>query len=80
MTYLVKIKKHTAMLTLCAGMSLVPLAASGQTTPTPGTTAVEQREEHHDYGWIGLLGLIGLAGLLRRKQTVDVVARPSTIR
>jgi LPXTG-motif cell wall-anchored protein len=79
MKYLVTIKKHTAMLTLCLGISLVPLAASGQ-TPTPGTGAVEQREEPHNYGWIGLLGLIGLAGLLRRRQKVDMVARSSTIR
>jgi hypothetical protein len=66
------------MLTLCAGIPLAPLAASAQTTtPSPGTTTIEQREVHHNYGWVGLLGLIGLAGLLRRRHTIDTVRRPA---
>jgi hypothetical protein len=80
MKYSTKIKKNVAMLAFCAGMTLVPLAGFAQATPAPGTTAVEQREEHHNYGWLGLLGLLGLAGLVRRRQNVDVVARPATVR
>jgi MYXO-CTERM domain-containing protein len=76
MKYSTRMKRHTAMLTLGAGIALLPLALRAQTaTPSSGTTPVEQREEHHGYGWIGLLGLIGLAGLLRRKPTVNVAER-----
>jgi len=71
-----RIKKHAAMLTLGAGLSLWPFALSAQTaSPSAATTPVEQREEHHNYGWIGLLGLAGLAGLLRRKAPVNVAER-----
>jgi MYXO-CTERM domain-containing protein len=79
MTYLTRFKKRMAVLTLCAGTSLLPFALAAQTTtPSPGTTTVEQRDDHHDYGWIGLLGLIGLAGLLGRRRDVHVAERTST--
>jgi LPXTG-motif cell wall-anchored protein len=72
----INIKRHAAMLTFCAGIALAPLAASAQTTtPSSGTTTVEQRDDNHNYGWIGLLGLIGLAGLLRKRHTVQTVTR-----
>jgi MYXO-CTERM domain-containing protein len=69
------------MLVLSVGVSLVPLAASAQTaSPSPGNAPVEQREEHHGYGWIGLLGLIGLAGLLGRRHDDRVTTRPTSTR
>ncbi|HEY0793120.1 MAG TPA: WGxxGxxG family protein [Chthoniobacterales bacterium] len=81
MKYLPSAKKHTAMLTLGAGLLLLPFAASAQTaSPSPSATPAEQREEHHDYGWIGLLGLAGLAGLLRRTPHVNVAERTSNTR
>jgi len=59
---------------LCIAMTLSPVVALAQTSPTatPKTTVTTStdREEHHDYGWIGLLGLIGLAGLIRRRPDV----------
>ncbi len=74
-------KKHIAMLALGVGFSLFPLALSAQTaTASPTATVVEQREEHHNYGWIGLLGLLGLAGLLRRKPNINVAERTTGTR
>jgi hypothetical protein len=81
MNYSTSVKKHVAMPILCAGIALVPLAVSGQTaSASPGNAPVEQREEHHGYGWIGLLGLIGLAGLLGRRHDDRVTTRSTGTR
>jgi MYXO-CTERM domain-containing protein len=72
--------KRAAMLTLGAAIPLLPFTLVAQTaSPSPATTAVEEKE-HHDYGWVGLLGLLGLAGLARRKPTVNVAERTTAPR
>jgi MYXO-CTERM domain-containing protein len=80
MKYSTRLMNCAVMLTLGAGIWLLPLMLSAQTaSPSPATTVVEE-QAHHDYGWIGLLGLLGLAGLARRKPAVNVAERTSAPR
>ncbi len=68
-------KTRGALAAICIALALSPVAAFAQTSPAPTppiTTSTrvmtDDRDEHHDYGWIGLLGLLGLAGLMRKKH------------
>jgi MYXO-CTERM domain-containing protein len=80
MKYSTRLMNRAAMLTLGAGIWLLPLTLSAQTaSPSPATTVVEEKA-HHDYGWVGLLGLLGLAGLARRKPAVNVAERTNAPR
>jgi hypothetical protein len=56
-------------------LSLTPLAAFAQTSPAGDTqtTATDNRDDDHDYGWVGLIGLLGLAGLMRKRTADDQV-------
>ena len=80
MKYFMGFVKRAAMLSLGAAIPLLPFTSVAQTTtPSPATTAVEEKD-HHDYGWVGLLGVLGLAGLLRRRPTVNLAERPGAPR
>jgi hypothetical protein len=72
-----KINKLIALAAV-AFATLSPIVATAQTSPGGGAadttvSTTNDRDNHHDYGWIGLVGLLGLAGLMnkRREDTID---------
>lgn len=71
-----------SLLTLVLGFSAQALNAQPTTTDrdthnerTVNRDHYDNRDDHHNWGWIGLLGLLGLAGLVPKKRDYDHVDR-----
>ena len=71
-------RSTTVSALVLAGVIASPALLNAQANPTSAdereaaavtdTAAVNDRDDHNDWGWVGLLGLAGLLGLRRRER------------